>query len=256
MIAGVSLPDGKLHVIALDVGEGSATLIQTPSGRHILIDAGGDGRTLSAAIGGRLPFWKRKIDVVIITQPTQASNAGLRTLAERYEIPLLVTSNIEAGPLATSGQDELKAKGTKQEIAAPGMIIQVGDGAIVTMLNSPASLSNNDSSEPISLLVSYGELRIVLPGDISSSGAKAVLQASGSPLWVIPSGESALLTDGTFLSQMAPQVVIIRDNANQAIDTTTLAKVIEGGHIAYPLSKHGSVELITDGARVWIMVDR
>jgi beta-lactamase superfamily II metal-dependent hydrolase len=37
-----SLPDGKLHVFFLDVGQGDAALVRTPSGGFILIDGGPD----------------------------------------------------------------------------------------------------------------------------------------------------------------------------------------------------------------------
>ncbi len=61
-------PDGKLHVWYLAVGEGNAVLIQTPNGAHLLIDGGENPTRLRAALGDHLPFYKRDLDMLIITQ--------------------------------------------------------------------------------------------------------------------------------------------------------------------------------------------
>ena len=38
--AFITLPDGKLHVSILDVGQGESILIRTPEGKNILVDTG------------------------------------------------------------------------------------------------------------------------------------------------------------------------------------------------------------------------
>jgi competence protein ComEC len=54
--AALTRPDGRLHVAFLDVGQGDATLIETPGGRQILIDGGRYPAALSSLVGERLPF--------------------------------------------------------------------------------------------------------------------------------------------------------------------------------------------------------
>jgi len=260
IISGLSLPDGKLHMTALDVGDGSAVLIQTPSGRHILVDAGGDGRTLSTAVGERMPFWERRIDVIIITQPTQASSSGLGTLLERYQVPVLVTNGGQAGPILGSVQDGLRQQGTQIETATTGMVIQVGDGVTLTVLNNPGSgTAANSPGEPVSLLIRYGAIGIVLPGNIAGSGQNAVLKAhesAGSPIMFISSPNNDLLVDADFLEQMSPQMVIVADNSNAPIDAGVLAEMEKGGRTVYTISRSGSIELTSDGTRLWMLTDR
>ncbi|MFU8773519.1 MAG: ComEC/Rec2 family competence protein, partial [Anaerolineales bacterium] len=62
--------DGLLHIILLDVSSGSqsgeAILIQTPSGRFMLINGGPSTRALSDALGRRMPIFHRKLDYLLV----------------------------------------------------------------------------------------------------------------------------------------------------------------------------------------------
>src|SRR5205814_1883589 len=72
-VIALSRPDGKLHVWFLSVGAGNAVLIQSPQGAHILIDGGENPTQLRTAIGDRLPFYQRDLDLLIVTQPKPAT---------------------------------------------------------------------------------------------------------------------------------------------------------------------------------------
>ncbi len=67
--AVLSGPDGKLHVSILNIGQGDAILIQTPAGQNILIDGGPSPTAINMELGKKLPFYTRKLDMVIVTQP-------------------------------------------------------------------------------------------------------------------------------------------------------------------------------------------
>ncbi|MBN1811467.1 MAG: DNA internalization-related competence protein ComEC/Rec2, partial [Anaerolineae bacterium] len=71
------LPDGKLHVTFLDVGQGDAIFIQTPSGKQVLVDGGPSDTALLSQLGRRMPFWDRSIDLVLLTHPESDHVTGL-----------------------------------------------------------------------------------------------------------------------------------------------------------------------------------
>ncbi|MBC8264123.1 MAG: MBL fold metallo-hydrolase, partial [Anaerolineales bacterium] len=91
-VAVASLPDGKLHVVFFDVGEGDAIFIQTPGGQQILVDGGPSPTTLISALGRRMPFWDRSIDLVILTHADEDHLAGLIPVLERYRVGQVLDS--------------------------------------------------------------------------------------------------------------------------------------------------------------------
>ena len=62
-LAVAAIPDKQLEVSFLDVGQGDAIFIQTPSGQQILIDGGPDPENICLALGDKLPFWDKSLDL-------------------------------------------------------------------------------------------------------------------------------------------------------------------------------------------------
>ena len=91
----VSMPDDNLHVSFLDVGQGDAILIQTPAHQDILIDGGPDPRELNLALGRKMPFWDRTIDLVVLTHPHADHITGLIDVLQRYQVKQVLFPYIE-----------------------------------------------------------------------------------------------------------------------------------------------------------------
>ncbi len=85
-----TLPDGRLHLVVLDIGQGDAILITAPSGETVLIDGGPDPDLLLRRLGERLPWWQRRIDVMVLTHPHEDHVAGLVAGLERYRVRLIL----------------------------------------------------------------------------------------------------------------------------------------------------------------------
>ncbi len=69
-----SRPDRKLHLWLLDVGHSNAVLMQTPGGAHVLVDGGRFPSRLLSAIGDRLPYFDRDIEILVITHPDDGTS--------------------------------------------------------------------------------------------------------------------------------------------------------------------------------------
>jgi len=77
-VAAAFAPEGgKLSVSFLDVGQGDAVLVTTPTGQHILVDGGPSPEAISYRLGEGLPFWERNIDLVVLTHAHDDHVTGL-----------------------------------------------------------------------------------------------------------------------------------------------------------------------------------
>ena len=85
-----TLPDGRLHLVMLDIGQGDAILVTAPSGATMLVDGGPDPDLLLRRLGERLPWWQRRIDVMILTHPHEDHVAGLVAALERYRVGVIL----------------------------------------------------------------------------------------------------------------------------------------------------------------------
>lgn len=75
----------ELKVIFFDVGQGDASLIMAENGVNILIDGGPD-KTIIEKLDSYLPFYKRKIDILILTHPHSDHVIGLIDVLKKYEV--------------------------------------------------------------------------------------------------------------------------------------------------------------------------
>jgi len=84
-----TLPDGKLHIVFCDVGQGDAAYIRTPSSHDILIDGGPNDKVLTC-LGNHMPFYDRTIDIIVLTHPQKDHLQGLISVIQRYNVKYFV----------------------------------------------------------------------------------------------------------------------------------------------------------------------
>jgi competence protein ComEC len=259
-----SLPDGQLHVTVIDVGEGTATLIETPSGRQILVDGGGSGRALSTALGDALPFWDRQLDLLVITQPTRDHVGGLLPTLERYRFDAVLYNGVRGdSDLTQAIWAELDAQGVRGVIALPGMQVAVADGVTLTVLHTQRGPApEDDPGQPVVLLLAYGDARFLLTGDLTPEGA-AALPAEGvrldATVLQVPVGGQQAMGDEAFLAAVNPQMVVFSMGAGSrsgSPDEAVLAHLDALGTILFRTDQHGTIRLRTDGHTLTVVTAR
>ena len=253
-------PDGRLHVAFLDVGQGDATLIQSPDGRQVLIDGGRYPSVVLERLGEQMPFWDHSLDLVIATHPDDDHAAGLVSVVERYDVAEVLTNGAAAGDDA--GYAALlaaaEATGAPVLVATPGQRIDLGDGARLDIL-SAGGATDNDASVVARLV--YGELSVLLTGD-AGEAAEAALLAGGqlAPTIVLKAGHHGANTSSgdAFLAAVRPQVVVISvgaDNSYGHPAPAMLARAAAVGAVVLRTDEVGTVELVSDGGRMWWEVE-
>jgi competence protein ComEC len=161
-------PDGNLHIVFIDVGQGDATLIQTPSGRQILVDGGYYPSVLNDALGRQVPFWDGDLDLMIATHPDADHISGLVGVFERYDVGQLITNGQGVGqsPIYDAVLTAAEEAGTPVRRALAGETILIDDGVRLEVLHPAAKLLPDDRNEnSVSMRLVYEDFSFVFTGD-------------------------------------------------------------------------------------------
>jgi beta-lactamase superfamily II metal-dependent hydrolase len=84
--AALAAPDGRLHLTLLDVGGGDALLLQTSTGRTVLIDGGSNPSLLSDGLGRRLPLAQRQLDWLVVGGVSKEQLSAVPGILERFPV--------------------------------------------------------------------------------------------------------------------------------------------------------------------------
>jgi competence protein ComEC len=259
-LAAASLPDGRLHVAFLDVGQGDAIFITTPSGRQILIDGGPGPSDVLWGMGRHMPFWDRSLDVVVNTHPDADHLAGLPEVLGRYQVGQILLPDVENDtPLYAAWQEAMAAEGASVTQAQAGMRLSLEDGVQVEVLHPgavPASERFNDHS--VVLRVTLGEISFLLPGDIEAGVEQGLVARNPSLVATVlkaPHHGGDTSSSRAFLKAVDPQVAVISVGADNRFGhpaPQVLARYAEQGVPALRTDELGTVEFVTDGERLWV----
>lgn len=258
------LPDGRLRIYFLDVGQGDAILIRVPDGRQILVDGGPSPTALLNELGAVLPFWDRSLDLVVLTHPDGDHITGLIPLLDRYRVAqVLDVSQSDAAPEAGPWRARLAQLGTPRILAQRGMRMPV-DGLALTVLNPGPTLltgtASDDNNNAIVLRLDYGGTAFLLTGDAEREAEEAMI-AAGLPLRadVLKIGHhgSAGASSPAFLAAVAPRIAVIQVGAENTFGhphPDVLARL--AGIDILRTDQRGRIEVISDGKQVWAKTER
>lgn len=163
----LTLPDGKLHVYFLDVGQGDAALVRTPLNKYILIDGGPDDGVLRG-MGGVLPFYVHDIELVILTHPHPDHVNGLVEVLKRYKIGTVLMTGISYDYAGYTAFLDILARNKISVIFANGSDFQFG-GVTFDIIYPLSSLQGrsfeNVNNSSIVFRLIYGESEFYFSGD-------------------------------------------------------------------------------------------
>lgn len=204
----------KLSVTFLDVRQGDAILISQGQ-NQILIDGGPSGQVLLEKLGEHIPFWDRKIEMVIATHPDQDHIQGLVSALKNYEIGAIMENSREADSQVYQNlKNTIEEKGIAKIDAQAGMKIKFQNGAELDIIyaKKDGSVKDNNSKSIVSKLT-FGENTFLLTGDIPDSEENNILDTKSKILKVSHHGSKNSTTEN-FLKNVKAQKAIISVGKN------------------------------------------
>jgi competence protein ComEC len=183
---------------------------------------------------------------------------------ERYQVGLLLDSGEECtGEACQRFWELMDGQEIPHRKAEAGMRVELGDGVRMQVFHPPSELLRGTGSDvnnnSVVLKVTMGRASLLLTGDIEEEGERALL-ASGQPLeslvLKVPHHGSATSLSPRFLREVSPQLVIISVGENNFGHpaSETLAKL--SSLTALRTDEEGTIEVMTDGERYWILTER
>jgi len=250
----------ELTISFLDIGQGDAIFIESPTGVQLLIDGGPD-RSVLRELPKRMGIFDRSIDVVLATHPDKDHIAGLTEVFNRYAVGTYVESGVEGD---SSYVDSLAVAVTSERantiLAKRGMRLHLGGGAYADILYPDRDVTNLETNTAsIVVRVVYGESEFLLTGDAPVSVEDWLVDLDGEHLAsdVLKAGHhgSRTSTSEEWITAVHPQYVVIsagEDNSYGHPHAEVIDRIQEHGARMLSTITDGTVTFTSDGRVVTV----
>jgi beta-lactamase superfamily II metal-dependent hydrolase len=260
------LPDGRLHVTVLDVGQGDAILVESPAGATMLVDGGPDPDRTLRRLGAALPFFERTIDVVVVSHPHQDHVAGLVDVLGRFDVGVVVHAGI---PFDNPAYEQLLADATASGVdvvrGRAGTVIRLDATTIVEVVyptddDAAAPLPDGDiNNGSLVLLLRHGAFDALLTGDAEEPVERTLVQRElVGPVELLKVGHhgSSSSSRPEFLARTRPAIAVISAGAGNEYGHPTAQTLAALANVdaaaVFRTDLHGDVEVVADAATWYV----
>ncbi len=246
-------PDGRLQLTLFDVGNGEAILIQTPTGRYALINGGNSPSRLSTSLGQRLPWFRPRLDFLVVANPLDEHIAALPRLVERYPIGAVLWAG---GPNASRSAAVLYAtlqqKGVPLTLAQAGDALDLGQGAQLRVLRC--------NRRGAILWLEWKNFRALLPLGVTFEDFESFqwgAEVGTVTALLLAEGGYAPANPPQWIENLHPQVILlsVASDDREGRPSEETLEAVEGYNLLRT-DRNGWIHLTTDGQRLWVEVKR
>lgn len=258
-----------LKITIIDVGQGSANLLELPGGKCIMIDGGGFSDNSIFDIGERVvaPYlWRKKIatvDTLILSHPNSDHLNGLIYIATHFNVKKIWTNSEERNTVGFHEFESIISSGTAE---VPNFMDlernHIFNKVKINILYPPRDYSTRREKEPwrvsnnnsIVIKVSYGSFQFMFPGDIMVNAEKEIIRTRArqlkSTVLVAPHHGSKTSSSMAFLNLVKPDIAVFSvgwNNRYHFPHPSIVERYKKSGCSIYRTDVHGSITLLTDG---------
>lgn len=257
----------KLRITVQDIGQGDSIFFETPKGHTFLVD-GGSTDIKNAGTYRLVPFLHSKgilrLDYVFLTHMDEDHINAVREVLEKKAEGdnsltiehLVMTRQALLDDVSKDWRSLCERAGvTLLVIGREDPAITAGGLTIRCLYPDDAALSSDSNQLSSVFLLSYGEFRMLLTGDLEGEGEErltAFLQAENITADVLKVGHhgSKNATSSEFLAALQPKTAVVSvgaDNRYGHPAKETLDRLKKQDIEVYRTDEDGAVSITTDG---------
>ena len=243
------------------MGQGDAAVLESPSGKVLLIDTGGISHDGDDDEGRRVvaPYLRQRginrIDVILLSHPHADHIGGAKSLLERFGVGLLMDNGQDLdSAVVTPILEAVKRKGTLYQQAQRGQELNLGDGVILHIL-APTEKAVSDRINDASMVVrvEYGRTAFLFTGDAEASEEAEIVrsgQTLGSDVLKVGHHGSRTSSTASFLTAVHPKIAVISVGARNLYghpNSEVLDRLSGLGTHIFRTDKKGAVTCFSNG---------
>ena len=173
----------RMVVTVIDVGHGSAVLLELPDGKNVLYDCGSTSspRFATSVVSGVL--WSKGIshlDAVLISHADIDHYSGVQGIAERFSIGEVIVTPTMSSSDSSSVREMLSALRSRDipitDVTAGDQLSICADVNFEILSPTSRGSYSNDNAASLVLTATYQDRTILLSGDIEKEGLEQLLQ--------------------------------------------------------------------------------
>jgi competence protein ComEC len=245
---------GNITVHFINVWMGESILIQSPTGKIMLIDAGDEdhGKVVSLYLKN---LSITSLDVVVNSYPSEAYIGGMATILQDFNVKEFIDSGYSSDTRPDTSYTRMLSRIGAMKI--PYRTVKTGDtigfdpAVSVYVLNPQTVFSKTDYENSVVLKMIYGNTSFLYMGHVTGKRENIIAESAGHAdiLKVGSFGDSG--SSGlAFLSQVKPTISIISalDMPQYNIPAVeTIHDLKESGSKVYITYLNGTVKVTSDG---------
>lgn len=278
--------DRNLHFVFCDVGQGDAILMQIGTWQ-MLVDGGPPGRAALDCLHQHLPWWDKTLEYMVATHPDADHIGGLDEVLRSYKVLNTLVNGDNKQTAVFEGFNQLLQAEHKQGMKfisiAQGDYLQPVENMTINVLSprerkrvtNPLNVTTSETmlqdniqtqkreesdanDRSIALKIDYYQIGVLLMGDLPKAGEQALCQSGLlERVKILKVGHhgSKTSSDPCLIMRTLPEINIISVGKNNRFghpSPEVEARLLSSGSQIMRTDQLGTIELVTNGQRVWV----